>query len=118
MACRAETFEQFGTVSAETAEAMAIGKQAGAPALWAVSATGNAGPTTDGEQAPVGMVYVGISGPGGTKTYHWHWPTSDCVRVRAFAAQMALDLLNRKLESVRGADGIKTERSRVLQRSV
>ena len=59
--------------------------------------TGNAGPATDGEQAPVGMIHVGISGPKETVTFHRHWPTSDRPRVRAFAAQMALDLLNRKL---------------------
>jgi nicotinamide-nucleotide amidase len=93
----AETLEKFGTVSAETAEAMAIGARRRTGATWAISITGNAGPTTDGEQAPVGMVHVGISGPQETVTYHRHWPTSDRIRVRAFATQMALDLLNRKL---------------------
>jgi nicotinamide-nucleotide amidase len=98
----AEILEQFGTVSAETAEAMAIGARRRTGAVWAVSVTGNAGPSTDGSasdagQAPIGMVHVGISGPTQTSTYHRHWPTSDRVRVRAFAAQMALDLLNRKL---------------------
>src|SRR5579863_3733796 len=76
----AEILDQFGTVSAETAEAMAIGARRRTGAVWAVSVTGNAGPTTDGStsnvaQAPVGMVHVGISSPGGTKTYHRHWPT-------------------------------------------
>jgi nicotinamide-nucleotide amidase len=93
----AEILEEFGTVSAETAEAMAIGARRRTGATWAVSVTGNAGPTTDGEQAPVGMVHVGISGPRETLTWQRHWPTSDRPRVRAFAAQMALDLLNRKL---------------------
>lgn len=93
----AEILEKFGPVSAETAEAMATGARRRTGATWAISVTGNAGPTTDGENAPVGMVYVGISGPRETATYHRHWPTSDRVRVRAFAAQMALDLLNRKL---------------------
>src|SRR5580692_830959 len=93
----AETLDQFGAVSAETAKAMAIGARRRTGATWAVSVTGNAGPTTDGEQAPVGMIYVGLSGPRDTTTHHRHWPTSDRPRVRAFAAQMALDLLNRKL---------------------
>ncbi len=93
----AEILDQFGTVSGETAEAMAIGARRRTGSVWAVSVTGNAGPTTDGEQAPVGLVHVGISGPTQTSTYHRHWPTSDRPRVRAFAAQMALDLLNRKL---------------------
>ena len=63
----AEILEQFGTVSAETAEAMAIGARRRTGATWAVSVTGNAGPTTDGEQAPVGMVYVGIERTSGRR---------------------------------------------------
>jgi nicotinamide-nucleotide amidase len=92
-----EVIEKFGAVSAETAEAMAIGVRRRTGATWGISVTGNAGPTTDGDNAPVGMVHVGISGPGGAVTFHRHWPTSDRARVRAFASQMALDLLNRKL---------------------
>ena len=92
-----EILDEFGTVSAETAEAMAIGARRRTGATWAVSVTGNAGPDADDEQAPVGMVHVGISGPKETVSYHRHWPISDRARVRAFAAQMALDLLHRKL---------------------
>jgi nicotinamide-nucleotide amidase len=76
---------------------MAIGVRRRTGATWAISVTGNAGPTTDGDNAPVGMVHVGISGPSETVSFHRHWPTSDRARVRAFASQMALDLLNRKL---------------------
>jgi hypothetical protein len=43
------------------------------------------------------MIHVGISGPKDTVPFHRVWPTSDRARVRAFAAQMALDLLHRKL---------------------
>jgi nicotinamide-nucleotide amidase len=93
----AEILDQFGTVSAEAAEAMARGARLRTGATWAISVTGNAGPTADGEQAPVGMVHVGLSGPGETISFHRHWPTSDRPRVRAFAAQMALDFLHRKL---------------------
>ncbi len=92
-----EILERFGTVSAETAEAMAIGARRRTGATWAVSITGNAGPTTDGDEAPVGMIHVGLSGPVETVTFHRVWPTSDRPRIRAFAAQMALDVLNRKL---------------------
>ncbi len=93
----AEILDQFGTVSAQTAEAMASGARLRTGATWAVSITGNAGPTVDEETAPVGMIHVGISGPRETVSYHRQWPTSDRPRVRAFAAQMALDLLHRKL---------------------
>jgi nicotinamide-nucleotide amidase len=93
----ADILDRLGAVSAETAEAMAMGARRRAGATWAVSITGNAGPTTDGDEAPIGMIYVGISGPNETVSYHRQWPTSDRARVRAFAAQMALDLLHRKL---------------------
>jgi PncC family amidohydrolase len=92
-----DVLDRFGAVSAETAEAMALGARRRTGATWAVSITGNAGPTVDGEQAPVGMIHVGISGPNDTVSFHRQWPTSDRARVRAFAAQMALDLLHRKL---------------------
>jgi nicotinamide-nucleotide amidase len=92
-----EILDQFGAVSAETAEAMASGARRRTGATWAVSITGNAGPAVDGEEAPVGMVHIGISGPRETTSFHRQWPTSDRARVRAFAAQMALDLLHRKL---------------------
>jgi nicotinamide-nucleotide amidase len=92
-----DLIKQFGAVSHETAEAMAIGARRRTAATWAVSITGNAGPTTDGKEAPVGTVYIGIAGPRDTNVYHRVWPASDRTRVRAFAAQMALDMLNRKL---------------------
>ena len=93
-----EILDQFGTVSAETAEAMAKGARLRTGSTWGVSITGNAGPTVDGEEAPVGMIHVGISGPSETVSFHRQWPTADRARVRAFAAQMALDLLHRKLQ--------------------
>lgn len=93
----AEVLDQFGTVSAQTAEAMASGARRRTGATWALAITGNAGPTADEETAPVGMIHVGISGPNETVSYHRQWPISDRPRVRAFAAQMALDLLHRKL---------------------
>ncbi len=93
----ADILDRLGAVSAETAEAMAMGARRRTGATWAVSITGNAGPTTDGNEAPIGMIYVGISGPIETVSFHRQWPTSDRARVRAFAAQMALDLLHRKL---------------------
>ena len=93
----ADILDRLGAVSAETAEAMALGARRRTGATWAVSITGNAGPTADGDEAPIGMIYVGISSPNETVSYHRQWPTSDRARVRAFAAQMALDLLRRKL---------------------
>jgi nicotinamide-nucleotide amidase len=88
---------EFGAVSKECALAMAEGARRAAMADWAISITGNAGPSTDGGEAPVGTVYIGIAGPDGTTVTHRVWPVNDRGRVRAFAAQAALDLLNRRL---------------------
>jgi len=88
---------EFGAVSQETARAMADGARTAAHADWAVSITGNAGPSADGAEAPVGTVYIGIAGPDGTAVTHRVWPANDRGRVRSFAAQAALDLLNRRL---------------------
>jgi nicotinamide-nucleotide amidase len=92
-----DLLRQFGAVSQEVAESMAVGARRRTAATWAVSITGNAGPTTDGDEAPVGTVYIGLAGPRETTVAHRVWPASDRPRVRAFAAQMALDMLNRKL---------------------
>lgn len=93
----ADLIDKFGAVSKETAEAMAIGARNRTGATWAIGVTGNAGPTTDGNEAPVGMIIVALSGPEETVVFERQWPTSDRPRVRAFAAQMALDALCRKL---------------------
>lgn len=94
-----ETLEDFGAVSHETAAAMANGARAKTGATYALSITGNAGPATDGEEAPVGMMFVGLSSPDETIVMHRQWP-SDRTRIRAFAGQMALDMLCRKLRGL------------------
>ena len=94
----AETVATYGAVSRETAQAMAEGARSHSGADWALAITGNAGPSTDGDEAPVGTVYVALSGPNGTEVNHRVWPASDRQRIRAFAGQMALDMLNRKLQ--------------------
>jgi nicotinamide-nucleotide amidase len=99
----AELLAQHGAVSSETAAAMANGARRATHCDWAVSITGNAGPSTDGEEAPVGTMFIGIAGPDGTEVTHRLWPVNDRGRVRAFAAQAALDLLNRRLIAHQGA---------------
>ena len=92
-----ELIDQHGAVSAPVAEAMAQAARARTGATYTLSVTGNAGPTTDGNEAGVGHVYVGLATPDEISVTHRVWPTQDRMRVRAFTAQMALDLLNRKL---------------------
>ena len=89
--------DRHGPVSAEVALAMASAVRGKTGANWGISVTGNAGPTTDGSESGVGHFFVGISSAAETTVTHRVWPAPDRMRVRAFAAQMALDLLNRKL---------------------
>jgi nicotinamide-nucleotide amidase len=91
-----ELIERFGPVSKQTAEAMALGAKRRTGATYAISVTGNAGPTTDGDQAPVGMMYIGLAGPTGVTTTHRQF-LGDRARIRAFAGQIALDFLRRSL---------------------
>ena len=91
-----ELLQRFGPVSKETAEAMAQGARRRSGATYAISITGNAGPATDGEQAPVGMVYIGLAMPSGVISMQRQF-LGDRTRVRAFAGQASLDFLRRNL---------------------
>lgn len=90
-----QTLEQFGAVSKETAEAMAIGARRRTGATYALSVTGVAGPDSGGDSAPVGTIYIGLADAAGCQVVHRHFP-GDRARNRAFAVQWALDLLRRK----------------------
>lgn len=93
-----EILKEFGAVSRETAEAMAKGARRRTGSTYALAITGNAGPVADGPEAPVGMIYVALSTPGDTVVTNRQWQT-DRARVRAFAGQMALDMLYRTLRA-------------------
>jgi nicotinamide-nucleotide amidase len=91
-----ETLEAFGAVSAETAEAMAIGARRRTNSTYALAITGIAGPGGAVENKPVGTVYVAIADAAGTHVAHRQF-LGDRTRVRTFTVQMALDLLRRRM---------------------
>jgi nicotinamide-nucleotide amidase len=91
-----EMLDQFGAVSAETAEAMATGARRRTGSTYALAITGVAGPDAGGESALVGTVYVGIADAAGTHVVHRQF-LGDRTRVRTFTVQMALDLLRRRM---------------------
>jgi nicotinamide-nucleotide amidase len=88
--------EIAGAVSKETAEAMAIGARSRTGSTYALSITGVAGPSPGGETAPVGTVYVGLADANGVRVAHRQF-LGDRDRIRQFSAQMALDMLRRRL---------------------
>ena len=58
-----ERLDEFGAVSIEVAQAMALGAKAKFAATWGLSTTGVAGPGPhNGREA--GTVWIGIAGPG------------------------------------------------------
>ncbi|MEO7650991.1 MAG: competence/damage-inducible protein A, partial [Bryobacteraceae bacterium] len=86
-----ELLEEFGAVSKETAEAMAVGARRRTGATYALAITGVAGPDTGGEKAPVGTAYVALADASECRVIHRQL-FGDRTRIRQFASQMALDL--------------------------
>ena len=95
----ADTLEQFGAVSEQTAEAMAVGARQRTGSTYAIAITGVAGPDGGTEEKPVGLVYIAIAGPDGTVVVHRRF-LGDRQRIRVFTTQMALDLLRRRLQEL------------------
>ena len=91
-----EMIEQHDAVSAQVAEAMAIGIRLRTGASIGVGITGLAGPTGAAAERPVGLVYIGVSDADGTQVTE-HRFAGDRDRIRYFATQQALDLIRRKL---------------------
>jgi len=90
-----ELLGMYGAVSAEVAEAMAIGALAHAHADVAISLTGIAGPGGATATKPVGLVYLGLALRDGSRppqTYR-EWFHGDRATVRRFASERALTLL-------------------------
>lgn len=91
-----ELLDGYGAVSAECAAAMADGARHALGSTWSLSVTGIAGPGGGGPGKPVGLVYLGRSGPTGTTVEEHHFRGDrDEVRRRSIAA--ALHLLRRSL---------------------
>jgi len=92
----AEILEIHGAVSAETAEAMALGARERFGASWALSATGIAGPGGGTDDKPVGLVWFGLAGAEGAESWQRKIP-GDRHWVQTIAAHALLDRLRRRL---------------------
>jgi len=93
-----------GAVSEPVARAMATGARRVLGADLAVSVTGIAGPAGGTPQKPVGLTYIGFSGPDGEKCQeHRLFGTRDMIKTRA--ANLALALVLREAERLAGGGG-------------
>jgi nicotinamide-nucleotide amidase len=82
--------DSHGAVSAEVAEAMAVGCRTRLRSDLAVSTVGVAGPHDLGPDKPVGLVYVALAGPGGVSSVRFSW-TGSRVEVQRRTAKLALN---------------------------
>jgi nicotinamide-nucleotide amidase len=92
----AKLIAKHGAVSAEVAKALAEGIRARTGATLGLGITGIAGPTGATDSKPVGLVYVAVSDAQGTNAIDRTF-RGDRERVREWAAQLALDLVRRRL---------------------
>ena len=88
----AKILEEYGAVSAQTAEAMAAGVRRLTGADIAVSVTGIAGPGGGSGEKPVGLVWFGLVSAAGTRSEKAIF-AGDRDRVRAQAVVHALGML-------------------------
>lgn len=85
-----------GAVSAETAEAMALGVRERAGSDYGISVTGIAGPGGGTIEKPVGTVFIGYSDAIKTRSVKFLFP-GDRYLIRWRSSQAALDYLRRQM---------------------
>lgn len=67
------TIKKYTVVSKQVAEEMALGAQQKLQTDYAISVTGNAGPTTDENDKEVGLVYIGIATTNGVEVHEFNF---------------------------------------------
>jgi nicotinamide-nucleotide amidase len=84
-----EPLRTFGPVSPEVAREMATAIRESLQTTYAVSITGNAGPTADLDNKPVGLVFIGVAGPAGCEVEELRY-RGERADIRRRATQAAL----------------------------
>jgi len=94
----AELIKQYGAVSEQVAQSMAVGARKKAGTDYAISITGIAGPAGGTEQKPVGLVYISVDSDNGCDTQRcFFYHGRQFIRLRA--AQTVLNILRLKLNN-------------------
>jgi nicotinamide-nucleotide amidase len=91
-----ELIEAHGAVSAEVAEALALGIRRRVGSSMGVGITGIAGPGGGTEEKPVGLVFIAVSYGNKTESLECNF-RGDRDRIRLWASQQALDMIRRRL---------------------
>lgn len=91
-----DDINKYGAVSEQVAFQLAENTKKKFNVDCSIGVSGIAGPTGGSDEKPVGLVWIGISTPNGTKTYKCQIPGNrDNIRLRA--AYYALNLLQKEL---------------------
>lgn len=102
-----QTLGRYGAVSKNVAREMADGAKTRSRADYAVSVTGIAGPGGGSADKPVGLVHMGLAGPGGLITsIELRWNSDwDRETIRLASVHAALEALLDILHGRAQADG-------------
>ena len=93
----AQTLDEHGAVSEETAREMAAGARRVARATYAISTTGIAGPDGGTEEKPVGTVCIGLATPDRELGKRFFFPFGKRSMNKSIFAMMGLEMLRREL---------------------
>jgi nicotinamide-nucleotide amidase len=85
-----QRIDEYGAVSAEVVEDMAVGCRNRLRSDLAVSTVSVAGPGPLAPDKPAGLVYVGLAWEGGSTTMQFNWP-GNRAEVRRRTAKLALN---------------------------
>ncbi|HZS09272.1 MAG TPA: competence/damage-inducible protein A [Blastocatellia bacterium] len=91
--------EEHGAVSAEVAEAMALGIRHRAHSTIGVGITGIAGPGGGTEEKPVGLVFIGIADEVQSSARKFLMP-GDRHLIRELSVKAALDMIRRRISGM------------------
>ncbi len=94
------SLEDFGAVSRQVAQEMAVGAAREAGAQASVAVTGIAGPDGGTEEKPVGLVYIGCCIDKRTYVTENHF-SGNRTEIREQATQAALEMLYRCLKGAK-----------------
>ena len=89
---KAQTLATHGAVSEAVAREMAEGARSRFASDYAVACTSIAGPTGGTKEKPVGLVYIGAAGPGGTRVERCQFH-GDRMSIKQQTADRALSLV-------------------------
>ncbi len=92
----AEIIEKYSVVSAEVAEAMAKGAREKFKTEFAISTTGNAGPSKGDSNAEIGTVFIGIASPLGVTSHQFNFGNHR-EKVIGKSVNKALELLQENI---------------------